>query len=80
MGRPCALGEQPRLASAVRIKVASCALLDRLEEADKWARRLLELNPGFTVTAFIASIKVFNSPEVTAVYAEGLRKAGLREE
>jgi adenylate cyclase len=72
------LGEQPRLASAVRIKAAASALLDRLEEAHKWAGRLLDLRPGFEI-APLASIGIYAAPEFIALYAEGLRKAGLPE-
>src|SRR5260370_25792722 len=73
------LGEQPRLASAVRIKAAACALLGHLEEAKGWARQLLELHPGFAVAPFVASIRIYASPDFIAPYAEGLRKAGLPE-
>jgi adenylate cyclase len=73
------LSEQPRLASAVRIKAAASALLDRLEEAHKCGGRLLDLHPGFEIAPFVASIRIYAAPEFIALYAEGLRKAGLPE-
>src|SRR5215467_212051 len=73
------LGEQPRLASAVRMKIVLCVLLHRLEEARKWAARLLDLHPTFTVTALVSFMKIFTAPEITTVFADALRKAGVPE-
>jgi TolB-like protein/class 3 adenylate cyclase/tetratricopeptide (TPR) repeat protein len=72
-----ALGEQPRLASAVRSKAALSALLGHMDEAKKWGNRLLALDPNFTISAYIRAISVFSDPKIVVTYDEALRKAGL---
>jgi adenylate cyclase len=74
------LHEQPRFTTALRIRVASCAHLGRLPEAQQWLALLLEVDPGLTVARLKAYLTMFLSPETVAVYLEGLRKAGLPEE
>jgi adenylate cyclase len=72
--------EQPRSTLVIRYKVAACAYLGRIEEAREWLERMLELEPGLTVSRWKASHPAQSiSPEVVAVTAEGLRKAGLPE-
>jgi Flp pilus assembly protein TadD len=44
------LREQPRNASAYRLKAVACAHLDRAEEARECTRRVLELQPAFTIS------------------------------
>ena len=70
------LGEQPRLASAIRVKAALCALLGRIEEANKRGDRLLALDPDFTISGFVSALKVCNSPVVMEVYEKGLPHSG----
>jgi len=75
-----ALGEQPRFPPAVRLKVALCGYLGRLEEGQRWLKRMLELDPGLTIAGFQSSIEVYLPPDIRTNYIEGLRKAGLPEE
>jgi adenylate cyclase len=74
------LREEGTFILALRLKVAACGLLRRSEEGRRALTRLLELHPGLTVASFMAYLSRFVAPEVVAVYAEGLRKAGLPEE
>jgi hypothetical protein len=60
--------------------VASCAHLGRLQEAQQWLARLLEVDPGLTISWLKAYATTFLPPETVAVYLEDLRKAGLPEE
>jgi len=73
------LREQPRFMSAMRIRVASCAHLGRIEEARAWLNRLIELQPGLTIAKY-KLYAAYISAETRAVFVEGLRKAGLPEE
>jgi len=74
------LSEQPRFLPAVRLKLVLCGYLGRIEEGNWWLRRVLELHPGLTVAGFGMFATTFFSPELLAIYLEGLRKAGLPEE
>jgi hypothetical protein len=49
------------------------------EEAREWLGRLLELQPGLTITKYKAAAEVWFSPEFLSWYLAGLRKAGLPE-
>jgi adenylate cyclase len=73
------LNEQARFTMALRIRVASCAHLGRLPEARQWLARLLEVDPGLTITWLEAYLATFLSPESWEVMLDGLRKAGLPE-
>jgi hypothetical protein len=75
-----ALGEQPGHFVAIRSKVALCGHLGRIEEGRKWVSRLRELLPTFTIASFAAYAGPIVLPEVVAIYAEGLRRAGVPEE
>ena len=75
-----ALGEQPRFPPAVRLRVALCGHLGRLEERHRWLQRMLDLDTGLTIASFQASIETYLPPDMRANYIEGLRKAGLPEE
>jgi TolB-like protein len=72
------LAAQPDYRPALRFKASSLAYLARIDEAHDCVRRVLELEPGLTITRVIASAPPF-PPELLARYAEGLRKAGLPE-
>jgi adenylate cyclase len=74
------LHEQARFPMALRIRVASCAHLGRLPEARQWLARLLEVDPGLTISGLKAYAAMFLPVETVAVYLEDLRKAGLPEE
>jgi TolB-like protein/Tfp pilus assembly protein PilF len=73
------LYDQPGFHAAIRIKVALCGYLGRVEEGREWVRRLLEANPAMTVAGFEAYSVSHHVPGTTAVWLEGLRKAGLPE-
>jgi adenylate cyclase len=76
------LHEQPGFDPAMAAKVISCAHLGRIDEARECLKRRLELQPGLTIAEWKArggAVK-FASPEILALYEEGLRKAGLPEE
>ena len=74
-----ALHAQPRMPAVVAIKAAACAHLGRSADASACIKRLRELHPGATIRGGETFAKQF-SPEVFAVWIEGLRKAGLPEE
>jgi adenylate cyclase len=76
-----ALQTQPRFVLAMRYRLVCLAHLGRTAEARDWLKRVLSLQPGLTVAAWKASwaTAVF-SPEILALYVDGLRKAGLPEE
>jgi adenylate cyclase len=74
------LHEQARITWVLRIRVASCAHLGRLQEAHQWLARLLEVDPGLTIGRLKAYLTMVMSPETLAVYLDDLRKAGLPEE
>nr|WP_294523829.1 winged helix-turn-helix domain-containing protein [uncultured Rhodopila sp.] len=71
------LSELPRYASAMRINIAACAHLCRLDEARYWLAQLLELQPALTIRAWRTS-SVY-APEVLSILEDGLRIAGLPE-
>jgi TolB-like protein/class 3 adenylate cyclase len=75
-----ALHERPDFDPAIGVKVVSCAHLGRIDEAREWLSRRLELQPGLTIAEWKTRVAVrFASPEILALYVEGLRKAGLPE-
>jgi TolB-like protein/class 3 adenylate cyclase len=75
------LHAQPRYIPAMRIKLVCLAYLGRSDDANDWLKRVLAAQPGLTITAWKASFAttVF-PPEILALYADGLRKAGVPEE
>ena len=76
-----ALHEQPRFDPAMGVKVVACAHVGRLDEARECLKQRLELQPGLTIAGWKANAAVkFASPEILALYVDGLRKAGLPEE
>jgi tetratricopeptide (TPR) repeat protein len=70
--------EQPRSIALLRIKAGLCGLAGRIEEGREAIERLLELYPGMTMD-YMKSASIYIQPEPRAIYAEGLRKAGLPE-
>ncbi|VIO71269.1 adenylate/guanylate cyclase domain-containing protein [Bradyrhizobium ivorense] len=70
-----ALRQNPSYSLAHRCLAAAFALLGRDAEAREAAARLLELDPAFTIVAFVARGGQSNSK----LMVEGLRKAGLPE-
>jgi adenylate cyclase len=69
---------QPNSAAAARVAAASHALAGRLDQAQKAAARLCQIDPTFRVSDF-SRMHPFRRPEDLARYEEGLRKAGLPE-
>jgi adenylate cyclase len=70
-----ALRQNPSYSLAHRCLAAAFAHLGRDAEAREAAARLLELDPAFTISAWIARGGQSNSK----LHIEGLRKAGLPE-
>jgi tetratricopeptide (TPR) repeat protein len=73
------LAAQPDYHPAYRCKVVSLAQLDRIEEARHCLRRLLELQPGFTIARIKAYGAAVNSPAMLALFVDSFRKVGLPE-
>ncbi len=73
------LHDRPGSHAAIRVKVALCGYLGRVEEGREWVGRLLEANPAMTVAGFEAYSVSHHVPGTTAVWVDGLRKAGLPE-
>ena len=75
------LHAQPRYIPAMRIKLVCLAYLGRTDDTNDWLKRVLAVQPGLTIATWKASFAstVF-SPEILALYAYGLRKAGVPEE
>ena len=69
---------QANYAGAARIAAVSHALAGRLDQAQKAAARLRQIDPTFRVSD-IRRRYPFRRPEDIARYEEGLRKAGLPE-
>jgi adenylate cyclase len=70
-----ALRQAPSYSPAYRCLASAFAHLGRDAEAGEAAARLLEVDPDFTISAFIERGGVTNAK----LYIEGLRKAGLPE-
>ena len=75
-----ALREQPRFHASFRVKVALCGLLGQSEEGRDWLVRLLDLQPGLTITAWLKHTATFLAPGTRERMVKGFRKAGLPEE
>jgi len=73
-----ALHGQPRLVTAMRVKVVANAHLGRLDEARAELSRVLAHDPKLTIAGFREYAHFF-APEVLELYVAGLRLAGLPE-
>jgi tetratricopeptide (TPR) repeat protein len=75
------LGERADYPPALRVKIASCGLLGRLEEGRDCVERLLRLNPDATVTGLRAyyELRLRRNPRGLETYLKGLRLCGLPE-
>ena len=71
--------EQPRSITLLRIKAGLCGHAGRAEEGREAIERLLELYPGMTMD-YLKMASIYLQPGPLAIYAEGLRKAGMPEE
>ncbi len=75
-----ALLEQPRAVNATVFKLGVCGLLGLTEESRNCLQRLLELSPGFSVATLSNQVMPRGvSARIAALWADGLRKAGLPE-
>jgi TolB-like protein/tetratricopeptide (TPR) repeat protein len=70
--------ENPNFLLAIRISAASNALAGRLERAREGIARALECNPDLRISN-LRDLAPFRRAEDLAMFAEGLRKAGLPE-
>ena len=70
--------QNPSFAAAYRCLASALAHLGRDLEAREAAARLLEVDPAFTISAWIARAPGYGQPS-HKVLVEGLRKAGLPE-
>jgi adenylate cyclase len=75
-----ALTQNPRAVRVLGLKAITCVRLGRLEEASECVRRFRELRPGSTIANLEETMRAGFSPEVLAIYLDGLRKAGMPEE
>jgi tetratricopeptide (TPR) repeat protein len=75
-----ALHDQPRLASAMRLKIAALAYLGDLGEARAELSRLLAIDPKVTITGYRAYAAHFLAPGVLELQVSGMRLAGMRED
>lgn len=69
---------QPRLTAAWKPYAAALGLAGRIDDAQAAGRRLIALEPGFTIAGFLATTP-YVRPEDHAVLARGLGLAGLPE-
>ncbi len=67
----------PRFSLPPVLQTAALSRLGRLDEAKAAARRVLELEPGFTVTLFVRAHT--GRPEIWEPIGEALRRIGLPE-
>jgi hypothetical protein len=67
----------PQFSPPCVTRIVALVKLGRNEEAQAGVPRLLELWPALTIAEYTGSN--FTSPERLAMYAEGLRRAGLPE-
>jgi len=74
-----ALHDQPRLASAMRLKVAALAYLGDLDEARAELTRLLAIDPNVTIAGYRAYAAHFLASVVLELQVTGLRLAGMPE-
>jgi TolB-like protein/DNA-binding SARP family transcriptional activator len=77
-----ALQERPAYAPSLRMRVVTCGLLGRLDEAKHYLDRLLAGEPDASVARFKRlNEKMFQrNPDALARFLEGARRAGLPEE
>jgi len=75
-----ALHDQPRLASAMRLKVAALAYLGDLDEARAELTRLLAIDPKVTIAGYRAYAAHFLAPAALELQITGLRLAGMPED
>ena len=73
-----ALHDQPRILSALRVKVVALGHLGHLDEARAELSRVLAIYPEQTIAGY-REYAHFLAPEVLELFVTGLRLAGLPE-
>jgi tetratricopeptide (TPR) repeat protein len=73
------LDDQPTFSAGLRVKVAVCGLMDRVDEGKASLAALLTLQPLLTVESFRFHASTFLTPEITEAMVMGFRKIGLPE-
>jgi adenylate cyclase len=73
------LHDQPRVATAIRIKIVANAHLGRLDEARAELGQMLAIDPKLTITTMRTLLAPLSDPEFLELYLTGLRLAGLAE-
>jgi TolB-like protein/Tfp pilus assembly protein PilF len=73
-----AIGEHPNFLLAICIFAASSALAGRLEQAQRAMARVHEIDPGLCASN-LKDLAPFRRAKDLAMFAKGLRKAGLSE-
>ena len=71
--------ETPRFTSNLRIMIAALAAAGQHDQACASARRLLELEPGFTIAEYARTRLPFRDPGIRDRYLADLRRSGLPE-
>jgi adenylate cyclase len=74
-----ALRSRPDSHAALRIGAASGALAGRYDEARRLAARLHEIDPALRASTLSTVLGPYRNLEHVAMYADGLRKAGLTD-
>lgn len=76
------LKQMPTYPPGLRMKVSSCGMLGRIDEAKIYVQRLLAVNPGVTVALQRAYWEkpLQSSLRALEAHLEGLRRAGLPEQ
>jgi adenylate cyclase len=72
------LHDQPRMISAMRVKVVALAHLGRLDESRSVLGRALAIDPNLTIASY-REYGQFMAPEILKLYVTGMRLAGLPE-
>jgi tetratricopeptide (TPR) repeat protein len=73
-----ALSENPVLHMGLRAAALSCALAGHARSANGFMARLREIDPALRISS-LQEVTPLRRPQDVALYAEGLRKAGLPE-
>ena len=73
-----AIQANPRFSVLYGLQAMTLALAGRIDEAKSYARRVLELEPGFRIQPML-EFTAFLEPSMREAFARGLRQAGLPE-